>query len=131
MSFWSVIWDAIWWFLTAFIFVAYLFVLFSIVIDLFRDRKLHGLAKAIWTIFLVFVPFLTAIVYLIARGGGMGERSEVQAREARHAADEYIRSVSAGSATGEIERAKSLLDAGAITAEEFHTLKQSALRNAG
>jgi len=96
VSFWTTIWDAIWWFLTFFVFIAYLFALFSIITDLFRDRKLNGGFKALWLIFLVFVPFITALVYLIARGRGMGERSARQAQEARDAADEYIRSVSGG-----------------------------------
>ena len=131
MPFWSVIWDTIWWFLTIFVFVAYLIVLFSIISDLFRDRKLNGLAKAIWMIFLIFLPFLTAIVYLIVRGRGMGERSAAQVREAQSAADAYIRSVAGGSAAGEIERAKALLDAGAIDKTEFESLKSAALRSAG
>lgn len=63
-SFWATIWDTIWWFLTIFIFVAYLMALFSIITDLFRDRKLGGVAKAIWLLFLIFLPFLTALAYL-------------------------------------------------------------------
>lgn len=144
MSFWSTIWDVIWWFLTAFVFIAYLFALFSIISDLFRDRKLGGWAKAIWMIFLVFLPFLTAFVYLIARGRGMGERAVAQAQEAQAATDEYIRSVVgagaagaggaaavAGGSVAEIERAKALLDSGAISEDEFQALKAAALRNAG
>ncbi|WP_341729670.1 SHOCT domain-containing protein [Brooklawnia sp.] len=129
MSFWSTIWDAIWWFVTAFVFIAYLFALFSIISDLFRDRKLSGLAKAIWLIFLVFLPFLTAVVYLITRGGGMGERAAAQARSAQASTDEYIRSVvgEKSSPTAEIERAKALLDSGAINQAEFEALKASAL----
>ena len=67
-SFWATIWDTIWWFLTIFIFVAYLMALFSIITDLFRDRKLSGVAKAIWLLFLIFLPFLTALAYLIVVG---------------------------------------------------------------
>lgn len=132
MSFWNVIWDAIWWFLTIFVFVAYLMALFSIISDLFRDHKLNGWAKAAWMLFLVFVPFLTALVYLIARGRGMGERAQRQAVEAQEAANEYIRSVSGAASTpaAEIASAKALLDSGAITAEEFDKLKQSALAKA-
>ena len=62
MSFWTTIWDTIWWFITFFNFIAYLMALFSIITDLFRDRKLGGFAKAIWFIFLIFLPFLTAII---------------------------------------------------------------------
>lgn len=126
LSFWSSIWDVIWWFLTIFVFVAYLMALFSIIGDLFRDRKLNGFAKAIWLLFLVFLPFLTALVYLIVRGKGMAERSVQQSQAAREVTDEYIRSVAGGGAA-EIERAKSLLDSGAITAQEYQVLKQDAL----
>lgn len=128
MEIWSTIWNTLWWFVTAFIFIAYLFALFSIITDLFRDRKLNGVAKAIWLIFLVFLPFLTAVVYLIVRGGGMGERSAAQARSTRDATDEYIRSVAGTTPTSEIERAKALLDSGAIDEAEFAALKASALR---
>jgi len=131
MPFWTAIWDAIWWFLTFFVFIAYLFALFTIISDLFRDRKLNGWFKAIWLIFLVFVPFLTALVYLIARGRGMSERSLRQSQEARQATDDYIRSVSGESGpTAEIARAKELLDSGAISAEEFAQLKAAALKKA-
>jgi hypothetical protein len=72
MNFWTSFWDIIWWFVWAFAFIAYLFALFAIIGDLFRDRKLNGWLKAIWVLFLIFVPFLTALVYLIARGKGIG-----------------------------------------------------------
>lgn len=132
MSFWTTIWDVIWWFLTIFVFVAYLMALFSIISDLFRDSKLNGFAKAIWLLFLVFLPFVTALVYLIFRGRGMGERSARQVSEARVATDDYIRSVSGAAATPieEIARAKQLLDGGAISAAEFDKLKQAALAKA-
>lgn len=126
MDFWSTIWDAIWWFFTIFVFVAYLIALFSIISDLFRDRELSGAYKAIWLLFLVFIPFLTALVYLIFRGRGMGDRAERQAREAKAAADDYIRTVAGGPAS-EIAQAKQLLDSGTISEAEFQSLKQSAL----
>lgn len=126
MDFWSTIWDAIWWFFTIFVFVAYLIALFSIISDLFRDRELSGVYKAIWLLFLIFVPFLTALVYLIFRGRGMSDRAERQAREAKAAADDYIRTVAGGPAS-EIAQAKQLLDSGTISEAEFQSLKQSAL----
>ena len=126
MSFWTVIWDAIWWFLTIFVFLAYLMALFSIISDLFRDRKLGGLAKALWFIFLIFVPFLTALVYLVARGRGMGERAADQARAVQSAQEDYIRQV-AGGAAAEIGEAKKLLDSGAISQTEYEALKAKAL----
>lgn len=126
MSFWTEIWDVIWWFLTLFVFIAYLIALFSIISDLFRDHKLNGWWKALWFLFLIFVPFLTALVYLIARGRGMGERQAAQVQQVQNAQEQYIRQVAGGSA-GEIAEAKRLLDAGAITAEEFEVLKAKAL----
>lgn len=126
MSFWSTIWDTIWWFITIFVFFAYLMALFSIISDLFRDRKLNGWAKALWLIFLVFLPFITALVYLIARGRGMGERAQAQAKQVQDAQESYIRQVAGGPA-GEIAEAKKLLDAGAITQAEFEALKAKAL----
>lgn len=126
MSFWALIWDAIWWFITIFVFVAYLMALFTIITDLFRDRKLGGFAKAVWFVFLIFVPFITAIVYLIARGGGMAERAQAQARQFQEAQEDYIRQVAGGKAA-EIAAAKRLLDEGAITQDEFDKLKAQAL----
>ena len=87
MNFWNSFWDLIWWFLWAFVFIAYLFALFAIIGDLFRDHKLNGWWKALWIIFLIFVPFLTALVYLIARGNGMAERSQKEAKQYQAATD--------------------------------------------
>lgn len=124
--FWTQIWDAIWWFLTIFVFVAYLMALFSIITDLFRDRDLSGWAKAVWFLFLIFLPFLTALVYLIARGSGMAERANKEALDAKKATDDYIRSV-AKSPAEDIAQAKELLDSGTISAAEFEQLKAAAL----
>lgn len=126
MSFWSVIWDTIWWFLLIFVFIAYLMALFSIIGDLFRDHKMNGWVKAIWFVFLIFLPFLTALVYLIARGRGMAERQAAQVKAVQQAQDDYIRQV-AGGASAEIAEAKKLLDSGAITQQEFEVLKTRAL----
>lgn len=126
MSFLSNLWDFFWMFLTVFVFIAYLMALFLIITDLFRDRKLNGWTKAIWFIFLIFLPFLTALVYLITRGRGMGERQAVQAREVKQVRDDYIRQVAGGPAA-EIAEAKRLLDADAITQAEFDALKVKAL----
>jgi len=73
-GFWGSFGDLIWWFLWAFVFFTYLMALFVVIGDLFRDHKLNGWWKAVWIIFLIFVPFLTLLVYLIARGKGMSER---------------------------------------------------------
>ncbi|MGC5170865.1 SHOCT domain-containing protein [Micromonospora sp. DT81.3] len=127
-GFWGSIGDLIWWFLWAFIFITYLFALFAVIGDLFRDHKLNGWAKAIWIIALIFFPFLTLFVYLIARGGGMAERGAAQAAQMRDAQAKYIKSVATSSSPSEeIAKAKTLLDSGAITQAEFDAIKSKAL----
>jgi hypothetical protein len=123
------LWDLLAWIFWVFVFVAYLMVVFSIIADLFRDEKLNGWLKAVWILFLIFVPFLTALVYLIARGSGMQQRSLAQAQALRSAQDAYIRQAAGtGSSAAEaIAQAKSLLDSGAITQAEFDALKAKAL----
>jgi len=101
--------------------------LFVVLGDLFRDHKLNGWWKAVWIIFLIFVPFLTLLVYLIARGKGMSERGLAQAKEYKAAQDQYIKSVAGASPSEEIAKAKSLLDSGAITQAEFDHIKTKAL----
>ena len=127
MNFWNNFGDVIWWFLWIFAFTAYLFALFAIIGDLFRDRSSNGWVKAIWIIFLVFVPFLTALVYLIARGRGMAERSQKEATQMQAATDDYIRGVAGASPADEIAKAKGLLDSGTITQGEYDLLKAKAL----
>ena len=123
------LWSWIAWFFWVFVFVAYLMVLFSIIGDIFRDDSLNGWLKAVWIIFLIFLPFITALVYLIARGNRMQKRSIQQARELRAEQDSYIRQTagSAASPADDIAKAKSLLDSGAISPAEFDTLKAKAL----
>ncbi|MBY6062014.1 SHOCT domain-containing protein [Microbacterium esteraromaticum] len=123
MGFWDFFWYMIW----AFFFVAYLMVLFSIIGDIFRDHKLNGWFKAIWIAFLIFVPFLTALIYLIARGRGMAERSAASAQQAKDATDAYIRQAAGKSPSDEIADAAKLLTAGTITTEEYEKLKAKAL----
>lgn len=125
-QFWSVIWLFFW----GFAFVAYLFALFAVISDIFRDHELSGWLKAVWIIFLVFVPFLTVLVYLIARGRSMAERQAKSAEQAQAATNEYIRSVAAASPTQEIAKAKELLDAGTLTQSEFDAVKAKALSQA-
>jgi hypothetical protein len=112
MSFWEVLWLI----LISFAFVAYLMVMFLILSDLFRDRDTSGLAKAACVIGLVFLPLLTALVYLIARGGGMAERARHNAAVARQQQDAYVREV-AGKTTSsdQIAQARALFDAGVIS----------------
>ncbi|CRK54502.1 conserved hypothetical protein [Rhodococcus sp. RD6.2] len=120
-------WDFLWLILITFAFVAYLMLLFSIIGDLFRDHKLSGWWKAVWVFFLIFVPFLTALIYLIARGNGMAQRSLAAAQTMKTEQDAYIKSVAGKSPADQIADAKALLDAGTITEAEFASLKSKAL----
>jgi hypothetical protein len=120
-------WDIIWFIVVTFAFVAYLMVLFSILTDLFRDKDTGGFAKAVWVIALIFLPFLTALIYLIARGHGMAERNIKTANEMRAQQDAYIRDVAGSTPADQIHKAKELLDSGAITQAEFDSIKAKAL----
>jgi hypothetical protein len=120
-------WDILWLILSTFFFVAYLFVLFHIVIDLFRDPDVGGVAKALWVIGLIFVPVLTSLIYIVARGSGMAERQRDALRRAKSQTDAYIREAAGKSPAEQIADAKALLDAGTINAEEFGKLKAKAL----
>ena len=126
-NFWSIIWVVIW----SFVFVAYLFVLFYILTDLFRDHQLSGWWKALWIIFLIFMPYLTALVYIIARGRGMSERQLAAAREARSETDAYIKHIAGSggwkSPAQHNAAAKALLDSGTISQAAFEQLKAKAL----
>ena len=121
-------WDVIWFIIVSFAFIAYLMVMFNILTDLFRDHSVSGGMKAVWIICLVFLPFLTAVVYLIARGPGMAQRQGEAVAHLRSAQDAYIRDVAGqASPADQIAQAKALLDAGTITQQEFDALKAKAL----
>ncbi len=125
MDFWDILWLIAW----SFLFVSYLFVLFYVIADLFRDHSLGGFAKALWIIFLIFLPLLAVLIYLIARGGGMAERSLAAAKAQKAATDEYIKTVAGGGpgAADQIHKAKALLDDGTISQAEFDAIKAKAL----
>ena len=120
-------WQMTLWILEVFILYAWILVMFNVISDLFRDQDLGGFAKAIWIVLLIFIPFLTAIVYVLARGKGMAERSVAAHAMAKENADAYIREVAGSSPASQIAEAKQLLDSGAITQEEFAALKARAL----
>ncbi len=121
-------WEFFWFLIVTYFFIAYLVIMFRIVIDLFRDHELSGGMKGLWLVCLLFLPFLTALVYLITRGQGMAERSMADMQEARSRQDAYIRDVAGGaSASDQIAQAKALLDSGAITQAEYDGLKAKAL----
>ena len=121
-------WDVVWFIFISFAFAAYLMVMFSILSDLFRDKETSGIAKAVWVVALIFLPFLTSLVYLIVRGRGMAERAARGSELARQQQDAYIREV-AGRTTpaDQIAQARAMLDAGAISQSEYEALKTKAL----
>jgi hypothetical protein len=110
---------------------AFIWILITVLMDLFRDHSLSGVAKAIWIVVLIFLPLIGCLVYLIARGGGMQERAMQQAQEQKKAMDAYIRQTAASSggtaAADQIAQAHKLLESGAISQEEFDALKAKAL----
>jgi hypothetical protein len=118
--------DILWSMVIFFVWVIWIWMMFSILSDVFRRRDIGGWAKAGWVVFMILLPFLGVLVYLIANHDGMAERGAQQVKAQRDQADQYIRSVSGGSAS-EIEKAKALLDDGTITPEEFAALKTKAL----
>jgi len=120
-------WDLIQLLLSTFVMIVYLLILFQIIGDLFRDSELGGGSKVLWIIGLVVIPGLAAILYIVIRGRGMAERQRATLQRAKIDTDAYIREVAGKSPAEHIAEAKSLLDAGTITAEEFARLKAKAL----
>ena len=121
-------WDVVWFIFISFAFVAYLMVMFSIIGDIFRDRDMSGWAKAAWFLALIFVPFITALIYIGVRGRSMAERSMRASAMHRQQQDEYIREVAGTtSPTDQITQARALLDSGAISQPEYEALKTKAL----
>ena len=120
--------DILWSMIIFFTWVIWIWILISILTDVFRRHDLSGFGKAAWTIFVVVLPFLGVLVYMISQSKGMAERAAEQQRAHRAQTDDYIRSVaSADDPAGQIAKAKQLLDSGAITQDEFETLKAKAL----
>ncbi len=129
MNFLANLWDFFWFFLVMFAFFAWLMIVFSVFGDIFRDSKLGGLGKTLWSIFIIFLPFLGTFVYLIARGGGMAERQQAAMATAQAETNAYIRKAAGSGVTGELATAKDLLDSGAITKAEFTALKAKILKS--
>jgi Phospholipase_D-nuclease N-terminal/Short C-terminal domain len=114
--------------LEIFLFAAWLMILFVIIGDLFRDHEMSGWGKAAWVIFLIFVPFLAALIYLIARGDGMRERALAQHQEQQKQLDTYIRQAAGsggggGSAADELTKLAALHDQNKLSDEEFERAK--------
>lgn len=122
------VWDALLTVGAIFLLVMWAWVMITILIDLFRDHSLSGGWKAVWVFFLIFVPVITALIYLIARGGGMQKRAIAAQEQARQATEAYIRGVAGGGAGGaspvdELQRLADLRERGAISDEEYAALK--------
>ena len=113
-----------------FFMIVYFMMLFNIIFDIFRDHEMNGFVKAIWLIFLLFIPLLSMLVYVIARGPGMAKRNQAAAIEAQKAQLAYAKQLvnQSGSTTvDQIADAQKLLDSGAITQAEFDQIKAKAL----
>jgi hypothetical protein len=118
--------DVFWTMIIFFFWVIWIWIVITVLIDVFRRRDIGGFAKALWVIFVVILPWLGVLIYLIAEHNGMRDRSIQQAQEQKEQFDSYVRDAAGGSAN-EIAKAKELLDSGAITQEEFDALKAKAL----
>jgi hypothetical protein len=125
-------WDVLLWSFWFFIWIAAIMVWFRCLFDLFRDRSISGWGKAGWAVLLIFVPWLGALIYLIARGRSMTERQMADVAQMQAQQEQYIKQVASRAPSGaspadQIASAKSLLDSGAITQAEFESLKAKAL----
>jgi hypothetical protein len=118
--------DVLWTLIIFFTWVVWIWIMIVILTDVFRRRDIGGWSKALWVVFLIVLPFLGALVYLIANHDGMAERNVKEAQGQKAEFDDYVRSVAGGPAA-EIDKAKQLLDSGAITQQEFDAIKSKAL----
>lgn len=121
-------WDFFWLMIYFVLYVSYLMVLFQIVKDVFADSTRPGWSKALWVLFLIFLPVIGGLAYLIAHGRSMSLRQAARNDVAREEFDDYIRRAAGTSPAEQISQAKTLMDDGALTAEEFAALKQRVLR---
>ena len=118
--------DVLWSMIIFFFWVIWIWIVITVLIDVFRRHDIGGFAKALWVIFVVILPWLGVLIYLIVEHDGMRERSMKQARDQQQAFDQYVRDAAGGSAA-EIAQAKQLLDSGTITQAEFDAIKAKAL----
>jgi energy-coupling factor transporter transmembrane protein EcfT len=111
-----------------FLLFAWIWILITVIMDLFRDHKLSGVAKAVWVFFLVFLPFLGVLIYLIVRGNGMRDRTLKEQADTKKHFDSYVREQAhAGSPADELHKLAELKDKGALTSEEFDQAKAKLL----
>jgi ABC-type multidrug transport system fused ATPase/permease subunit len=121
--------DVLWTMIIFFAWVTYIWIAITVLIDVFRRHDIGGFAKALWVIFVIVLPFLGVLIYLIVEDEGMRQRTFEHSRAQRAQLDQYLRETAGGSAS-EIAKAKELLDAGTITQAEFDAIKQRALAQA-
>jgi hypothetical protein len=119
--------DVLWSMIIFFFWVIGIWIVITVVIDVFRRNDIGGWAKAAWVVFVVILPWLGVLIYLIVEHDGMQQRSVKQAQAQRQEFDDYVRDTAGGGSAAEIAKAKELLDSGAITQEEFEALKAKAL----
>ena len=121
--------EVLWTMFVFFAFIIWFWILITIFVDIFRRHDIGGGTKTLWIIFVIILPFLGVFIYLITQHDGMTERNQKQMQAQQAATDQYIRSVASGGggAAGEIEKAKGLLDSGAITQQEYDAIKAKAL----
>jgi Phospholipase_D-nuclease N-terminal/Short C-terminal domain len=123
--------DVLWTILIIFAWVIWFWMLIIVISDVFRRRDIGGGKKTIWLIFIIFLPFIGVFAYLIANSDGMAQRNAQRAQADKAVFDDYVRTVAttgeSGGPASEIDRAKQLLDSGAITQDEFNAIKAKAL----
>ncbi len=113
--------------LAVFIFVAWIMVLFTILSDLFRDHDMSGWGKAFWVVFLIFIPFVTALIYLIVRGSGMRDRALKEQAENKKHFDDYVKQTAGTSKVDELASLSELHDKGKVTDAEYESMKAKLL----
>ena len=120
--------DAFWWMLMFFLFIVWIFILFQVIIDIFRSHDMHGGAKALWLIFIIILPFLGVLVYLIARGHKMQEHSLQAAQQQKQDFDAYVKQAAGTSSTAdELAKLADLKSKGAITDADYEAAKAKIL----
>ena len=120
--------DVLWTLIIFFVWILWFFLLFRVIVDIFRRHDLSGWGKALWLIFVILLPFLGVFVYLIVNSDEMADRDAQTAQASQQQFDQYVKSVAtSGGAASEIDKAKQLLDSGAITQDEFNSIKAKAL----
>jgi hypothetical protein len=120
--------DVLWTLIIFFVWIIWFFLLFRVIVDIFRRKDIGGGSKTLWLLFVILLPFLGVFVYLIVNSDEMADRDARQAQASQQQFDSYVKEVAgSGGAAAEIDKAKQLLDSGAITQEEFNSLKAKAL----